>query len=182
MALISQSIKNLKGGISQQPDILRYPDQGSRQVNGWSSETEGLQKRPPLVFLKTLGDSGALGQAPYIHLINRDENEQYYAVFTGTGIRVFDLAGNEKPVRLPDGDWYIRTENPRNDLRMVTVADYTFVVNKNITITESTEVSNGGILRVKGDALVVVSGGQYGRPLRDGINGRVLATYFIEDG
>ena len=182
MALISQSIKNLKGGISQQPDILRYPDQGARQVNGWSSETEGLQKRPPLVFLKTLGDSGALGQAPYIHLINRDENEQYYAVFTGTGISVFDLAGNEKQVRLPDGDWYIRTENPRNDLRMVTVADYTFVVNKNITITESTEVSNGGNFRDKGDALVVVRGGQYGRTLRVRINGTVHATLLIPDG
>lgn len=182
MALISQSIKNLKGGISQQPDILRYPDQGSRQVNGWSSETEGLQKRPPLVFLKTLGDSGALGQAPYIHLINRDENEQYYAVFTGTGIRVFDLTGNEKEVRLPDGDWYIRTETPRNDLRMVTVADYTFVVNKNIIITESTEVSTGGNFRDKGDALVVVRGGQYGRTLRVRLNGTVHATYLIPDG
>ncbi|WP_458259914.1 phage nozzle protein, partial [Staphylococcus hominis] len=81
---MSQSIKNLKGGISQQPDILRYPDQGSRQVNGWSSETEGLQKRPPLVFLNTLGDNGALGQAPHIHLNNRDEQEQYYAEFTGS--------------------------------------------------------------------------------------------------
>ncbi|WP_459606244.1 phage nozzle protein, partial [Enterobacter hormaechei] len=47
MALVSQSIKNLKGGISQQPEILRYPEQGTLQVNGWSSETEGLQKRPP---------------------------------------------------------------------------------------------------------------------------------------
>ncbi len=182
MALISQSIKNLKGGISQQPDILRYPDQGSRQVNGWSSETEGLQKRPPLVFLKTLGDSGALGQAPYIHLINRDENEQYYAAFTGTGIRVFDLAGNEKQVRLPDGDWYIRTDNPRNDLRMVTVADYTFVVNKNIIITESTEIATGGNFRDKGDSLVVVRGGQYGRTLRVLINGTVHATLLIPDG
>ncbi|WPH66398.1 tail tubular protein B [Klebsiella phage VSG32] len=46
MALISQSIKNLKGGISQQPDILRFAEQGSVQINGWSSESEGLQKRP----------------------------------------------------------------------------------------------------------------------------------------
>ena len=37
MALVSQSIKNLKGGISQQPEILRYPEQGTLQVNGWSS-------------------------------------------------------------------------------------------------------------------------------------------------
>lgn len=182
MALISQSIKNLKGGISQQPDILRYPDQGSRQVNGWSSETEGLQKRPPLVFLKTLGGSGDLGQAPYIHLINRDEYERYYAVFTGSTIRVFDLAGNEKQVRFPSGATYIQTANPRDDLRMVTVADYTFVVNRNVTVTESTEISTGGNFRDKGDALINVRGGQYGRTLKVLINGVAFASYTIPNG
>ena len=183
MALISQSIKNLKGGISQQPDILRYPDQGSRQVNGWSSETEGLQKRPPLVFLKTLGGSGDLGQAPLIHLINRDEHEQYYAVFTGTGIRVFDLAGNEKQVRYPtDGAAYIQTANPRNDLRMVTVADYTFIVNRNIRVTRNTNAVNLAGFNPKKDALINVRGGQYGRTLQIMINGGLQASYQIPDG
>lgn len=182
MALISQSIKNLKGGISQQPDILRYPDQGSRQVNGWSSETEGLQKRPPLVFLKTLGDNGALGQAPYIHLINRDENEQYYAVFTGTGIRVFDLAGNEKQVRYPNGSSYIQTAQPRNDLRMVTVADYTFIVNRNVVVQKDPLHINLPNYNPKQDALINVRGGQYGRTLQIMINGGTQASYQIPDG
>ncbi|QXV80895.1 tail tube protein B [Escherichia phage JeanTinguely] len=182
MALISQSIKNLKGGISQQPDILRYPDQGSRQVNGWSSETEGLQKRPPLVFLKTLGGSGDLGQAPLIHLINRDENEQYYAVFTGTGIRVFDLAGNEKQVRYPNGSNYIKTANPRNDLRMVTVADYTFIVNRNVVVQKNTKSVNLQNYNPKQDGLINVRGGQYGRELIIHINGKDVAKYKIPDG
>ncbi len=182
MALISQSIKNLKGGISQQPDILRYPDQGSRQVNGWSSETEGLQKRPPLVFLKTLGDNGALGQAPYIHLINRDENEQYYAVFTGTGIRVFDLAGNEKQVRYPNGSNYIQTAQPRNDLRMVTVADYTFIVNRNVVVQKDPLLINLPNYNPKQDGLINVRGGQYGRELIVHINGKDVAKYKIPDG
>ncbi|AFK13380.1 tail protein [Yersinia phage YpP-Y] len=182
MALISQSIKNLKGGISQQPDILRYPDQGSRQVNGWSSETEGLQKRPPLVFLKTLGDNGALGQAPYIHLINRDENEQYYAVFTGTGIRVFDLAGNEKQVRYPNGSNYIKTANPRSDLRMVTVADYTFIVNRNVVVQKDPNSVNLANYNPKQDGLINIRGGQYGRELIVHINGKDVATYKIPDG
>ncbi|ATW57750.1 tail tubular protein B [Escherichia phage EG1] len=182
MALISQSIKNLKGGISQQPDILRYPDQGSRQVNGWSSETEGLQKRPPMVFIKTLGDRGALGQAPYIHLINRDENEQYYAVFTGNGIRVFDLAGNEKQVRYPNGSDYIKTSNPRNDLRMVTVADYTFVVNRNVAVQKNTTSVNLPNYNPKRDGLINVRGGQYGRELIVHINGKDVAKYKIPDG
>lgn len=182
MALISQSIKNLKGGISQQPDILRYPDQGSRQVNGWSSETEGLQKRPPLVFLKTLGNNGALGQAPYIHLINRDEREQYYAVFTGSGIRVFDLAGNEKQVRYPNGSNYINTANPRNDLRMVTVADYTFIVNRNVVVQKNKNSVNLPNYNPKQDGLINVRGGQYGRELIVHINGKDVAKYKIPDG
>ncbi|QHI00743.1 tail fiber protein / tail tubular protein B [Escherichia phage vB_EcoP_PHB19] len=182
MALISQSIKNLKGGISQQPDILRYPDQGSRQVNGWSSETEGLQKRPPMVFLKTLGDNGALGQAPYIHLINRDEREQYYAVFTGSGIRVFDLAGNEKQVRYPNGSDYIKTTNPRNDLRMVTVADYTFIVNRNVVVRKNEKSVNLPNYNPKQDGLINVRGGQYGRELIVHINGKDVAKYKIPDG
>lgn len=181
MALISQAIKNLKGGISQQPDILRYPDQGARQVNGWSSETEGLQKRPPMVFIKTLGDQAALGQSPHIHLINRDEYERYYVVFTGSGIRVFDLAGNEKTVRYSANKAYITTATPREDLRMVTVADYTFIVNRNYTVASGGSVNMNGF-NPEQDALINVRGGQYGRTLQVMINGDTRATYQIPNG
>lgn len=169
MALVSQSIKNLKGGISQQPEILRYPEQGTLQVNGWSSETEGLQKRPPMVFIKSLGQRGYLGEDPYIHLINRDEFEQYYAVFTGNDVRVFDLTGREYQVR---GDRsYISVNNPKDNLRMVTVADYTFIVNRTRQVKASEHMTNGGTFRDDKDAIINVRGGQYGRKLEVGING-----------
>lgn len=169
MSLVSQSIKNLKGGISQQPEILRYPEQGTLQVNGWSSETEGLQKRPPMVFIKSLGQRGYLGEDPYIHLINRDEFEQYYAVFTGNDVRVFDLSGREYQVR---GDRsYITVNNPKDNLRMVTVADYTFVVNRTRQVKASENMTNGGTFRDDKDAIINVRGGQYGRKLEVGING-----------
>lgn len=181
MALISQSVKNLKGGISQQPDILRYPEQGAVQVNGWSSETEGLQKRPPLVFNKALGDTNLLGPAPLIHLINRDEYEQYYVAFTGSTIRVFDLQGNEKPVTIQSS--YANCANPREDLRMITVADYTFVVNRRVAVKYNpNSLSYGGGFRDNGDALINVRGGQYGRTLSIHINGGTQASYQIPQG
>ena len=172
MALISQSIKNLKGGISQQPDILRYPEQGAEQINGWSSETEGLQKRPPLLFTKTLGDNSVLGSKPLIHLINRDALEQYYVTFTGTTIKVHDLKGTSYSVT---GDMaYVQTVDPRNDLRMVTVADYTFIVNRNV-IVKSSGVNNYE-LDEKRSALINVRGGQYGRTLTIIINGSEVSV------
>lgn len=177
MALISQSVKNLKGGISQQPDILRFPEQGAEQINGWSSETEGLQKRPPFIFTKTIGDAGFLGAAPLVHLINRDSVEQYYVVFTGSGIKVFDLNGREYVVH---GDTsYANCANPRDDLRMVTVADYTFVVNRSKVVQANKDPIY--TIREDGECLINIRGGQYGRTFTIRLNG-ISASYKIADG
>lgn len=180
MGLVSQSIKNLKGGISQQPDILRFPEQGAEQVNGWSSETEGLQKRSPLMFNRVLGQHDIFRGKPYVHLINRDEFEQYYVVFTGTDVLVYDMNGKQYTVR---GDrQYVTCSTPRDQLRMVTVADYTFIVNRTKTVSASSALTSNGQFRDRGDALINVRGGQYGRTLTVDINGSRVATLKIADG
>ena len=177
MSLISQAIKNLKGGISQQPDILRFPDQGAAQINGFSSEVEGLQKRPPSKHLKRLGNFRSLGGNPNIHLINRDKNERYFVVFNGSTVRVFNLLGTEIGVSAPNGWGYVNTANPRDDLKMVTVADYTFVVNKNWTVTEDGTLTHGGYPRMDSRCIVNVRGGQYGKDFVIHLNGHAVARY-----
>lgn len=42
--LYSQSIKNFVQGVSQQPPLLRFPEQLEEQINGFSTEVSGLQK------------------------------------------------------------------------------------------------------------------------------------------
>lgn len=170
MALVTQSIKNLKGGISQQPDILRFPNQGAFQENGWSSETQGLQKRPPTVYVKRIGNAWDLGLRPLIHMINRDPSEQYNVVFTGVGVRVFDLKdGREYTVR--GYDKYADCPKPRTDLRMITVADYTFVTNRNTVTRAGSATTHPGFRPLKQRCVINVRGGQYGRTLKFGING-----------
>lgn len=177
MGLISQSIKNLKGGISQQPDILRFPDQGDMQVNGFSSEVEGLQKRPPSIHVKRLTAEYGLGIAPFCHTINRDEVERYVVVFTGTNIRVFDLfTGTEKTVRSPNGFSYVTTEYPRRDLRMVTVADYTFILNRASTVAQG-DGKTPLTFPWGTHGMVVIRGGQYGRTYRIKIDGVEEASF-----
>ncbi|QQK88325.1 non-contractile tail tubular protein [Providencia phage PSTRCR_120] len=180
MPIIQQSIKNLKGGISQQPDSLRYPDQGAVQINGWTSETTGLQKRPPVVYVGKLATARAFGDKSYIHLINRDEFEQYYVVFTGSEIKVFDLGGKSYEV---NGDLsYIKTSSPRDDLRMVTVADYTFIINRKVVVQEGSSYHNDNTYKPNGRALINVRGGQYGRVLAVGINGEWCGDVTLPDG
>ena len=177
MPLITQSIKNLKGGISQQPDILRFSDQGEEQVNCWSSESDGLQKRPPTVWKKRLNIN--VGTNPKFHLINRDEVEQYYLIFNGSNIQVVDLSGNQYTVT---GDMdYVTTTNPRDDIRVITVADYTFVVNRKKVVKAGTDKSHPGY-NTKSRALINLKGGQYGRTLKVGINGGVKVEHKLPNG
>ena len=180
MPLYTQSIKNLKGGISQQPDILRFSDQGEEQINGWSSESDGLQKRPPTVWTKRLSsDAGSIPDNSMFHLINRDEQEQYYTVFTGKEVLVFGLDGKSYKVA---GDMsYVKSETPREDIRVITVADYTFVVNRSTTVLSGREKAYSGY-DMKSRALINLRGGQYGRKLKVGINGGAMVEHQLPPG
>lgn len=177
MSLVSQAIKNLKGGISQQPDILRFADQGAQQINCFSSEVEGLQKRPPSVHVARLGDQHGLGVLPLCHTINRDKSEQYVAFFTGTDLQVVDLlTGLWQPVQAPDGFDYVVTSTPRDDLRMVTVADYTFIINKKVVPAVGNTLTDQ-YYDPERNALVVCNGGQYGKTFTIWLNGVAYASF-----
>lgn len=182
MGLVSQSIKNLKGGISQQPDILRYEDQGEEQVNGFSSEVEGLQKRPPTIHVSRLGDAGFTGVKPMVHTINRDSSEQYKVFFSGGGLKVLNLlTGLSEVVNTPDGVTYITTADPRGDIRAVTVADYTFIVNRSIVCAQG-GTNTPSYYDSEREALVVITGGQYSRTYKVSINDTEFASYKTPDG
>ena len=177
--LITQTIKNLKGGISQQPDILRFPDQGKAQINGFSSEVEGLQKRPPSKHIKRL--RAQLPNNALIRPINRDASERYYVSFANNSLEVFDLAGNQKTVAFPTGASYLATATPRDDIRMVTIADYTFIVNRRVKVEAENSLSYPD-WRTSQHALINIKGGQYGRTYRITLNGGLVATYTTPNG
>ena len=132
MSLISTSIPNLVSGVSQQADGLRYGSQSEEQINGYSSLVEGLIKRSPLKHISQL-ISGSVGDTK-VHTINRDLNERYVVIFQNNSVKVFDINGTEKTVTTPDGVGYITTTTPNSDIKCLTVADYTFVLNKTKTV------------------------------------------------
>lgn len=179
---VSQQIKNLKGGISQQPENLRYPNQATAQVNCWSSEAEGLQKRAPTVFVKRLGLHSPAHSESFFHFVNRDLQERYIMMFCGSNIRIFGLDGTEYTVNGASEHPYITTDKPRDDIRVITVADYTFVVNRNMVITEDTTKTHPDYIGFNKRALINVRGGQYGRTLTVKVNDVVLATVVLPVG
>ena len=159
MPLVAQSTSSYKGGVSQQPDIVRFPDQLTQQINGFSSQVQGLQKRPPTKHIKRLGDK-IDGSASKFHIINRDENEQYLLEMRNRQLKVWDLNGNPKTVNINADAAYLEVQDPNDDFRAVTVADYTFILNRNKTVQMDTaQTSNTG----NDTALVYIKNAQYAK-------------------
>ena len=144
MPLISRTIPNLVQGVSQQPEILRLNSQATSQVNGFSSVVEGLKKRPPTNYLATISTS-ALNNA-YIHTINRDVNERYIIVITNGAIQVKTIAGVSKSVVMQtNASNYLTSTDPRADFVAVTVADYTYILNKTKTCAMASTTSTAKV-------------------------------------
>jgi len=133
MPLITRSIPNLIGGVSQQPEILRLENQATAQVNGFSGVVEGLKKRPSTKHIAKISSS-TLSNA-FIHTINRDASERYIVVITNGSVVVYDVLGNSKTVvNQSNATNYLNSSNPRAEFKALTVNDYTYILNTNKTV------------------------------------------------
>lgn len=133
--LLTQQIPALYNGVSQQPPTIRLTSQCEAQVNAWGTVVDGLRKRPPTLHSRRITTDNL--ESAYLHTINRDTQERYQVVLTDGNLRVFDMDGNEKVVEFPDGKSYLEVPDGRTaeeTFALVTVADYTFVVNKSVAI------------------------------------------------
>lgn len=129
--LVTRQIPALYNGVSQQPAPVRLSSQAEDAHNCMFSVVDGARKRSPMEHVAKLTND-RLGSA-YLHAINRDVNERYEVIVTAAGIRVFDMAGVEKTVTAPLGWGYLALPagaEARFSFVCMTVADYTFVLNK----------------------------------------------------
>lgn len=180
MARVSQTIKNMISGISQQPDLLRLPEQLDQQVNGFSTEASGLQKRPPTLYVADLG-SVPVNDKPLIHFIKRDEVEKYIMLFDGVSLKVWDDKGLPHSVSYEgSGNRYLLTDTPRESLRIITIADYTFVVNKEKKVQKSSKLVP--FYWSDYSCLIHIKSGQYGRTYKIIINNEEIASFSTPDG
>ncbi len=143
MAIVSRSIPTLLRGISQSSDSSKQSDHADIQDNADSNPVVGLVKRSGIQHVTNLSTS-TLGNV-HIQTINRDANERYVAIFSNGNVKVYELDGTEKTVNKPDGTTYLNTSNPRDTIKTVTIADFTFVVNTNQVTAMDSTLSAGNI-------------------------------------
>ena len=170
MPLISSSIPNLINGISQQPPALRLASQAESVVNCMSSPVEGLKKRPPMNHVAKLFSGSAGTNRPFIHIVDRDGSVRYLVIIQDGDLKVFDLDGTEKTVSFPDGKTYLdvaNTADPSNQFRVASVADYTFITNREKTVAmDSATSTNWGT-----KSMVFIKAANYDTTYRVKLNG-----------
>jgi len=150
MATVNQRIPNFLGGVSQQPDKIKFPGQLRVCDNAVPDITFGLKKRPPAEFVGTLSNANTSG---HWYEILRDGDEKYIVQITPslTGsmpIRVWDLAdGTEKSLTNSSGDSiFSYLAGATAPYSVTTIQDYTLIANPNKTVAKSSATTAAPIL------------------------------------
>ena len=155
MAAINQRIPNFLGGVSQQPDTIKFPGQLRVCDNAVPDVTFGLMKRPAGEFVKTLTNASDNG---YWYEIIRDGDEKYLvqmtalASYSGTKpIRIWNLlTGVEASLTNANGDslfTYMQQTGTTKPYAIQTIQDYTIITNPKQTVGttgNTTTPLNGG--------------------------------------
>jgi hypothetical protein len=142
MAAISQKLANLVGGVSQQPDSIKFSNQLRSCDNFLPDFTTGLNKRPGLQAKRKLANAATNGT--WFHIF-RDNNERYIFQFSKTGVlKIWDAnSGLQQTVNSVAAESITyATHNSFTDLDILQVNDYTFVLNRGITVAQGSTSSS----------------------------------------
>ncbi len=142
------AIPTTHGGVSRQAHALRYPNQFEEADNVLLTVKDGASKRPGSSY--EVDVPGLTPGGEYrLHVIHRDEVEKYLIIYGEGILRIFDTDGAEATIDITDdAQAYIAAGNPTiHDLRLVTIADHTFLLNR--TVATQYETSAGYDVEMK---------------------------------
>ena len=130
MAAVSQKIANLVGGVSQQPDTIKFSNNLRSCDNYYPDFTSGLAKRPGLQGIKKL--SNAVDDGTWFYLF-RDNQEKYIVQFSKAGaLKIWNAnTGIQQTVNaVPAESTAYAVHTADEDLTTLQINDYTFVLNR----------------------------------------------------
>ena len=141
MAAISQKLANLVGGVSQQPDTVKFSNQLRSCDNYYPDFTLGLAKRPGLQAKGKLAN--AVADGTWFHIF-RDDKEKYIFQFSKAGaLKVWDAnSGVQQTVNAVAAESTAYAVHTSFDnLATLQINDYTFVLNRTKVVAQGSTSS-----------------------------------------
>ena len=142
MAAISQKLANLVGGVSQQPDTVKFSNQLRSCDNYYPDFTLGLAKRPGLQAKGKLAN--AADDGTWFHIF-RDDKEKYIFQFSKAGaLKVWDAnSGLQQTVNAVAAEaTTYAVHDTFDDLATLQVNDYIFILNRTKTVAQGATSSS----------------------------------------
>jgi hypothetical protein len=142
MAAISQKLANLVGGVSQQPDTVKFSNQLRTCDNYYPDFTLGLTKRPGLQAKGKL--TNAVADGTWFHIF-RDDNEKYIFQFSKAGaLKIWDANnGVQQTVNAVAAEsTAYAVHDSFDDLATLQINDYTFVLNRTKVVAQGSTSSS----------------------------------------
>lgn len=144
MTAKSGAVPNLVGGISQQPPEIRPLNSAESLLNTVSDTATGLQTRPCGRYIATLPVTRSGAQTVASHEINKASGRYKVTVVNGSiGVTNVDTGATEPVTVVGAAAAYITEEDSQKHLGFVTIADTTFIFNRNKTVTKTTTAESG---------------------------------------
>ena len=179
MASVTQRIPNFLGGVSQQADTLKRPNQLRVCNNAFPDATFGLIKRSGGRFVAELKNAGGTVYGPTTFdngkwfSIFRDSTEQYLGVIKGANIYIWDIkTGAPKTVTIVGSAASYLTGTKPQDYHLLSINDYTYITNRTQTVSQKTPPSAWN----NDKAFIVLKAIVYNSSYKVTING-TTATY-----
>jgi hypothetical protein len=136
MAAVSQKLANLVGGVSQQPDTVKFSNQLRTCDNYYPDFTLGLAKRPGLQAKGKL--TNAVDDGTWFHIF-RDDKEKYIFQFSKAGaFKVWDAnSGLQQTVNTVAAEaTTYAVHDSFDDLATLQINDYIFILNRTKTVAQ----------------------------------------------
>ena len=152
MASVTQTIPSFTGGISEQPDQLKFPGQVKDVVNAIPDITRGLYKRPGAKRVGTTPLANVQSGGSWFHYHRDDEEGSYIGQVAADGqLRMWkadgDNAGAAQTITYGTGGQtaiqnYLATSNAEN-IQFLTINDTTFVCSRDSSNSNTLVGSTG---------------------------------------
>lgn len=138
MPPIRFGVADLTGGVSTQPDALRYPSQVEDADNCLMTFGRGLQKRPGTVGYTTLASAPGSATSVAVHWVEISSSVRLCLIFQNDGttpLRAYKTDGTAVTVNYVDAGAkaYLAVANPSTNLRFASLGVTTLVMNKTVT-------------------------------------------------
>jgi hypothetical protein len=168
-------------GVSQQPEKTRLPGQCTLSENLRPDVVRGLINRQGTESASTLNDAPLTSGSKWHHYSRGTGEEYFISIEKGTGkVRVWSPNGTEHIVNVEDNseNVYLASPQPTRTLKMLTIGDYTFIVNTTKTVWIDAQNAPAST----NTAIIYIQFADYGQNIIISINDFWIGTITTADG